>query len=86
MIILAATNQPEVLDAALRRPGRFDRTVTVSSPALVGRQQVLGVHARLTGVRLRSGTDLGCASLITPFLAQRGPSARIRPPFDSSIC
>ena len=46
IIIVAATNRPDVLDAALMRPGRFDRQVTVDRPDYSGRLQILGVHAR----------------------------------------
>jgi len=46
VIILAATNRPEVLDAALLRPGRFDRQVVVDAPDLDGREAILKVHAR----------------------------------------
>jgi len=56
VIILAATNRPEVLDAALLRPGRFDRQVIVDTPDLDGRTAILNVHAR--GKRLAPGVDL----------------------------
>lgn len=46
VILLAATNRPDVLDPALRRPGRFDREVHVSNPDIKGRQKILSVHAR----------------------------------------
>ncbi len=46
IIIIAATNRPDVLDAALLRPGRFDRQVIVDAPDLKGRQEILKVHAR----------------------------------------
>ncbi|MFO5475793.1 MAG: ATP-dependent zinc metalloprotease FtsH2, partial [Dolichospermum sp.] len=46
IIIIAATNRPDVLDAALLRPGRFDRQVTVDAPDITGRLEVLQVHAR----------------------------------------
>ena len=46
IIIIAATNRPDVLDAALLRPGRFDRQVTVDAPDIKGRLEVLQVHAR----------------------------------------
>ncbi len=46
IIIIAATNRPDVLDAALLRPGRFDRQVTVDTPDIKGRLEVLNVHAR----------------------------------------
>ncbi len=56
VILLAATNRPEVLDAALLRPGRFDRQVIVDTPDLDGREAVLKVHAR--DKRLAPGVDL----------------------------
>lgn len=46
IIVIAATNRPDVLDSALLRPGRFDRQVTVDLPTYSGRLQILGVHAR----------------------------------------
>ncbi|MGK7902538.1 MAG: ATP-dependent zinc metalloprotease FtsH2 [Hormoscilla sp.] len=46
IIIIAATNRPDVLDSALLRPGRFDRQVTVDSPDIKGRLEILDVHAR----------------------------------------
>jgi cell division protease FtsH len=48
IIVLAATNQPDVLDRALLRPGRFDRRVVVNLPDKAGRQAILGVHVRKT--------------------------------------
>src|SRR5262249_4513425 len=46
IILIAATNRPDVLDPALLRPGRFDRQVVVSNPDIVGREQILKVHVR----------------------------------------
>ena len=46
IIVLAATNRPEILDKALLRPGRFDRQVTVPAPDLVGREAILKIHAK----------------------------------------
>ncbi|EEG76653.1 ATP-dependent zinc metalloprotease FtsH [Dethiobacter alkaliphilus] len=46
IIIIAATNRPDILDPALLRPGRFDRQVTVTLPDVRGREEILGVHAR----------------------------------------
>jgi len=46
VVVMAATNRADVLDAALTRPGRFDRVITVNSPDLDGREQILGVHTR----------------------------------------
>jgi len=50
VIVIAATNRPDVLDAALLRPGRFDRQVTVSLPDVRGREQILKVHMRNVSV------------------------------------
>ena len=46
VIVIAATNSPDVLDKALLRPGRFDRQVYVGLPDIRGREQILKVHAR----------------------------------------
>ena len=56
VIVLAATNQPETLDAALLRPGRFDRQVLVDRPDLSGRRTILDIYARK--VKLAPGVDL----------------------------
>lgn len=56
VIILAATNQPDSLDPALTRPGRFDRRVPVELPDLKGREEILKVHAKKT--KLDEGVDL----------------------------
>ena len=56
MIILAATNRPEILDPALLRPGRFDRQVLVDKPDLKGRIDILQIHAQ--DVRLDDSVDL----------------------------
>jgi cell division protease FtsH len=64
VVVLAATNRPEVLDQALLRPGRFDRRVTVSAPDLRGRRQILAVHTR--GVPLAPGVDLDALAAATP--------------------
>ena len=56
VIVLAATNQPEVLDAALLRPGRFDRQVLVDRPDLSGRKTILEIYANK--VKLADGVDL----------------------------
>ena len=56
VIVLAATNQPEVLDAALLRPGRFDRQVLVDRPDLSGRKTILEIYAKK--VKLAEGVDL----------------------------
>jgi cell division protease FtsH len=56
VIIMAATNRPEVLDAALLRPGRFDRQVLVDKPDVNGREAILKIHAK--GVRIAANVDL----------------------------
>jgi cell division protease FtsH len=67
VIIMAATNRPEILDAALLRPGRFDRSVSIDKPDLKGRKQILEVHART--VHLAPGMDLGSVAARTPGFA-----------------
>ena len=56
VIVVAATNRPDVLDAALLRPGRFDRRVFIDKPDLLARKQILEVHAR--GKQIVRGVDL----------------------------
>ena len=46
VIMIAATNRPDILDPALMRPGRFDRQVTVGHPDIKGREEILKVHAK----------------------------------------
>jgi cell division protease FtsH len=64
VIIIAATNRPDVLDPALLRPGRFDRQITVNLPDVKGREEILRVHAKR--VKLAEGVDLGVAARGTP--------------------
>jgi cell division protease FtsH len=64
VIVLAATNRPEILDPALLRPGRFDRRLTISPPDQAGRRQILEVHAR--GVPLAPDVDLTAVASATP--------------------
>ena len=63
VIVLAATNRPEVLDKALLRPGRFDRRITVDRPNLAGRLETLQVHTR--GIKLAEDVDLKKVALAT---------------------
>ncbi|MDR1970722.1 MAG: ATP-dependent zinc metalloprotease FtsH [Treponema sp.] len=63
LIILAATNRPDVLDPALLRPGRFDRQVLVDRPDLKGREEILRIHSK--GVKLSSAADLAAVARIT---------------------
>jgi cell division protease FtsH len=64
VIVLGATNRPEILDPALLRPGRFDRRLTISPPDQAGRRQILEVHAR--GVPLADDVDLDAVASATP--------------------
>jgi cell division protease FtsH len=67
VILLAATNRPDVLDPALLRPGRFDRQVVVDSPDIRGREGILGVHARK--LPLADDVDLSVIARGTPGLS-----------------
>ena len=64
VIVLAATNRPDILDPALRRPGRFDREIMVGKPDSKGREDILKVHAR--DKKLGEDVDLGKIAMITP--------------------
>jgi cell division protease FtsH len=64
VILIAATNRPDVLDPALLRPGRFDRQIGVEAPDLAGRTQILKVHAR--GKPIADGVDLAAVARRTP--------------------
>ncbi|WP_449435730.1 ATP-dependent zinc metalloprotease FtsH [Pedobacter steynii] len=67
IIILAATNRPDVLDAALLRPGRFDRQISIDKPDLVGREQIFKVH--LTPIKTAQEVDAKKLSAQTPGFA-----------------
>ena len=56
VILIAATNRPDVLDPALLRPGRFDRTIVISRPDIIGREAILKVHAK--GIKISKDADL----------------------------
>jgi cell division protease FtsH len=64
VIVVAATNRPDILDAALLRPGRFDRQVTVGNPDLKGREQILRVHTKK--IALQPDIDLRSIARGTP--------------------
>jgi cell division protease FtsH len=64
VIVIAATNRPEILDQALLRPGRFDRRVAVQAPDRAGREAILKVHTR--GMPLAEDVDLGRIAASTP--------------------
>ena len=67
VIIMAATNRPEILDLALLRPGRFDRQILVDRPDIKGREEILNVHTK--GVKLSDGIDLKILAARTPGFA-----------------
>jgi cell division protease FtsH len=99
VVVLAATNRPEVLDAALLRPGRFDRRVTISPPDRAGREAILRIHTR--NVRLAPGVDLADIAAATAgfvgaelrnivneaalIAARKGKDAVTREDFDDAI-
>ena len=64
VILIAATNRPDILDPALQRPGRFDRQIGVDAPDLAGRHQILQVHSR--GKPMAPGVDLKSVARRTP--------------------
>ncbi len=64
VIIMAATNRPEILDPALLRPGRFDRNVAIDRPDLKGRKKILTVHAK--NIKLSEDLDLSAIAAKTP--------------------
>lgn len=64
VVIIAATNRPDVLDYALLRPGRFDRQVTVDRPDLIGREAILKVHAK--DVKIEPNGNLNIIAKRTP--------------------
>ncbi len=67
VIIMAATNRPEILDAALLRPGRFDRQVLIDRPDLIGRKHILRVHAK--GLVLAPDVNIDRIGEMTPGLS-----------------
>ena len=64
VIVIAATNRPDILDPALLRPGRFDRQVVLDAPDVQGREAILGVHAK--GKPMDNDADLGVLAKETP--------------------
>jgi cell division protease FtsH len=66
VVVIAATNRPDDLDAALRRPGRFDRTITVSTPSSAGREEILRLHATKRKIPLAPDVDLARMARLTP--------------------
>jgi ATP-dependent Zn protease len=82
VVVLAATNRPEILDAALLRPGRFDRRVAVAPPDRVGRRMILDVHTR--SIPLADTVDLDALAASTPGMVgadlAKSPTPTRRPP------
>lgn len=79
VILIAATNRPDVLDPALLRPGRFDRQIPVEAPDMKGRKKILEVHAE--GKPLAPDVDLGQIAKRTPgFSAPTSPTSSTRRP------
>jgi cell division protease FtsH len=66
VVVIAATNRPEDLDDALKRPGRFDRTVQVSTPSSSGREEILRLHAGKRGIPMAADVDLARLARLTP--------------------
>jgi len=83
VIIVAATNRPDVLDNALLRPGRFDRQIYVDLPDLIGREQILKVHAKR--VNLADAVDLSILRPACPVLSWPtfSTKARFSPPVET---
>ena len=78
VVVLAATNRPDALDPALRRPGRFDREVLVPLPSRADRQAILTAHAR--SKNLEPDVDLGQVASATPgFSGADWPTWSMRP-------
>ena len=65
IIIIAATNRPDILDPALLRPGRFDRQITVNYPDIKGREEILAVHSK--GKPIAEDVDLHTVAKRTPY-------------------
>ena len=83
VIVMAATNRPDVLDPALLRPGRFDRQITVDLPDVKGREGILKVHTKK--VKLAENIELNVIARGTPgFIAPRHPQSGSGMPQSSS--
>jgi ATP-dependent Zn protease len=70
VVVIAATNRPDVLDPALLRPGRFDRRILVDRPEMAARKAILGVHVK--GKPLAPDVDLQRLAENTPGFSSRG--------------
>jgi cell division protease FtsH len=65
VVVIAATNRPDDLDEALKRPGRFDRVITVAAPTASGREAILRLHVERRGIPLHEEVDLGRLGRLT---------------------
>ena len=74
IVVMGATNRPDILDPALLRPGRFDRHITVDQPDIEGREEILRLHAR--GKPLSPEVDFAYLARRTPGLLGRRPRER----------
>ena len=77
IVMMAATNRPDILDSALLRPGRFDRQVVVPLPELEDRRQILDVHCRHK--RVATGVDLDIVARGTPASPATARAMRVFP-------
>jgi len=66
VVVVGATNRPESLDPALKRPGRFDRVVTVGLPTIDGREAILRLHVERRGIPISSDVDFARLARLTP--------------------
>jgi len=66
IIVIAATNRPDILDPALLRPGRFDRQISVPKPDVKGRYEILKVHVKKKNIPIDKDVDLGVIAKATP--------------------
>jgi cell division protease FtsH len=66
VVVIGATNRPDDLDEALRRPGRFDRTISVATPTSAGREEILRLHAERRRIPLADDVDLARMARLTP--------------------
>jgi cell division protease FtsH len=66
VVVIAATNRPDDLDEALKRPGRFDRMVSVNPPSVTGREEILRLHVGRRGIPLAGEVDLARLARLTP--------------------
>ena len=80
VIIMAATNRPEILDPALLRPGRFDRQVLVDRPDINGREAILKIHSKRCSLRPPMSTSARSRAALPASWALTWPTSSMRPP------